>query len=62
LLEIRGPAACPLEKLQDNYRWNAWYFTDRVVAAVTRIQELRAQFEFDPDVNDLVDVDASDLG
>jgi primosomal protein N' (replication factor Y) len=62
LVEVRGPAPCPMEKLQDNYRWNAWYFTDRVVSAVAQIQALRARFEFDADVFDLVDVDAADLG
>jgi primosomal protein N' (replication factor Y) len=61
LVEVRGPAACSLEKLQDNHRWNAWYFTDRVTTAVARLRELRARFEFDPEVNDLIDVDAVDL-
>ncbi|MDR2863290.1 MAG: primosomal protein N' [Puniceicoccales bacterium] len=62
LVEVRGPAKCPLERLQDNYRWNAWYFTDRVTSAVARIQELRAGFVFDPGVVDTLDVDAVEVG
>ncbi|MDR2982313.1 MAG: primosomal protein N' [Puniceicoccales bacterium] len=61
LVEVRGPAPCPLEKLQDHYRWNAWYFTDRVVRAVNRIRELREEFVFDAGVIDSMDVDAIDL-
>jgi primosomal protein N' (replication factor Y) len=62
LVEVRGPAACPLERLQDNYRWNAWYFTNQVAVAVRRIRELRDRFAFDPAVSNLLDVDAVDLG
>ncbi|MDR2513398.1 MAG: primosomal protein N' [Puniceicoccales bacterium] len=62
LVEIRGPAACPLERLQDHYRWHAWYFTERVTQVVAQLQILRSQFTFDSDVADIVDVDAIDLG
>jgi primosomal protein N' (replication factor Y) len=61
LVETRGPAACPLERLQDDYRWGAWYFTDRVIAAVTRIRELRTRFNFGAGITDILDVDAIDL-
>jgi primosomal protein N' (replication factor Y) len=62
LVEVRGPAKCAVERLQDFYRWNAWYFTERVVGAVARIQELRSEFIFDADVLDSIDVDAVDVG
>ncbi len=61
LVEVRGPAPCPLERLQDHYRWQAWYFTGKVVEAVARIQELRQQFVFDSEIAETLDVDAVDL-
>ncbi|MDR2429327.1 MAG: primosomal protein N' [Puniceicoccales bacterium] len=62
LVEIRGPAACAVERLQDNYRWNVWYFTERVMNAVSLLCELRTRFTFPPDVSDVLDVDAVDVG
>ena len=62
LVEMRGPAPCAVERLQDQYRWNAWYFTDRVMSAVAHLCELRARFTFPPDVSDVFDVDAVDVG
>ncbi|MDR0535532.1 MAG: primosomal protein N' [Puniceicoccales bacterium] len=61
LVEMRGPAPCPLEKLQDNYRWSIWYFTSRVTAAVAHLQHLRSHFALPDEVTDLLDVDAMDL-
>jgi len=60
LLEIRGPVPCALERLQDQFRWHACYFTRRVTAAVARIVQLRREFTFDPDIADILDVDAID--
>ncbi|MDR1497515.1 MAG: primosomal protein N' [Puniceicoccales bacterium] len=61
LVEIRGPAPCPIERLQDNYRWNAWYFTNNVSHAVKHICLLRNRFHFDPAVSNLLDIDTVNL-
>jgi primosomal protein N' (replication factor Y) len=60
-IETRGPAPCILEKLQDNYRWNLWYFTSHTSAAVALLQKLRAKHPLPDDVTDLLDVDALDV-
>lgn len=61
LVEVRGPAPCALERLQDQYRWNIWYFTGQVSRVVAILQELRDKFSLDPEVSDVLDVDAQDL-
>lgn len=61
LVEIRGPAPCPTEKIQDNYRFHLWYFCARVPAVVGAISRLRAAFPRDDEVLDLLDVDPADV-
>lgn len=60
--EIRGPAPCPTEKIQDNYRFHIWYFCDNVVRASAQIMQLRATFPWPQDVIDLLDVDPAETG
>lgn len=62
LCEIRGPAPCPTEKIQDNYRFHIWYFCDNVVRASAQIMQMRAAFPWPQDVVDLLDVDPVDIG
>lgn len=62
LCEIRGPAPCPTEKIQDCYRFHVWYFCGNVVRAVARLMQLRAAFPFPRDVVELLDVDPADVG
>ena len=62
LFEIRGPAPCPTEKIQDNYRFHVWYFCENVVRASARLTELRAAFPQPEDVIDVIDVDPIDVG
>ena len=62
LCEIRGPAPCPTEKIQDNYRFHIWYFCDNVVRASSRLMQLRNAFPWPDDVIDLLDVDPVDVG
>ncbi|MGN0860721.1 MAG: primosomal protein N' [Candidatus Spyradosoma sp.] len=62
LCEIRGPAPCPTEKIQDNYRFHVWYFCENVVRVSSRLAELRRAFPFPETVVDLLDVDPVDVG
>ena len=62
LCEIRGPAPCPTEKIQDNYRFHIWYFCDNVVRASSQLMQLREAFPCPTDVIDLLDVDPADVG
>lgn len=62
LCEIRGPAPCPTEKIQDNYRFHIWYFCDNVVRASSHLLQLRNAFPWPQDVIDLLDVDPVDIG
>lgn len=62
LCEIRGPAPCPTEKIQDNYRFHIWYFCENVVRVSSRIAELRRTFPFPENVIDILDVDPVDVG
>lgn len=61
LFEIRGPAPCPTEKIQDNYRFHIWYFCENVVRAVAELVRLRAAFPWSRDVVDILDVDPADV-
>ncbi len=60
-LEIRGPAPCPIERIQDNYRFQIWYFTTNVTALVGRLQKLRKEFPWDKELVEVLDVDAVGL-
>lgn len=62
LCEIRGPAPCPTEKIQDNYRFHLWYFCENVVRVSARLVQLRAAFPWPQDVIELLDVDPVDVG
>ena len=62
LCEIRGPAPCPTEKIQDNYRFHIWYFCENVVRVSSRLAELRRTFPFPENVIDILDVDPVDVG
>ena len=60
-IEIRGPAACPVEKIKDHYRQQVWYFVDSPTRVVPRLQELRKAFTWDPAIIEVLDVDAVHL-
>ncbi len=62
LCEIRGPAPCPMEKIQDNYRFHLWYFCQNTTHAVAKIEALRQAFPWPREVVDLLDVDPVDVG
>jgi primosomal protein N' (replication factor Y) (superfamily II helicase) len=56
-VELRGPAACPIEKIKDEYRWQLWYFTNAVTKVVPELARLRAGFAWPDDITQVLDVD-----
>jgi primosomal protein N' (replication factor Y) len=60
LCEIRGPAPCPFEKVQDQHRVHIWYLVTGVKSLLSAILPLRAKILGDDEVIDVIDVDAQD--
>lgn len=60
LVELRGPAACPIEKIQDNYRFQIWYVCDRVTRVMPAILKVRHAFPLDEEVVDILDADPTE--
>jgi primosomal protein N' (replication factor Y) len=61
VLEIRGPAPAPIEKIRDEYRFQIWYFTPSASRVIGQIAALRDGFKMDREVIDLIDVDPMNL-
>ncbi len=61
LAEIRGPSPAPLEKVKENYRFHLWYFVKSVTKVVPLLDQLRKDFKWDPDVEEVLDVDPMNL-
>lgn len=61
LIELRGPAASPIEKIKDQYRWQLWYFTDAVTKVVPELVRLRSEFAWPDDITQVLDVDPVNL-
>ena len=62
ILDIKGPAAAPVEKIRDNYRFHIFYFVaTEVPQVVARLEVLRRKFQFKKKAcEDFLDVDALD--
>ena len=60
IAEVRGPAPCPFEKIQDQHRVHIWYLVTGVKSFLAALLPLRAKFLRDEDVIDVLDVDAQD--
>lgn len=60
-VEIRGPAPCPIERIQNLFRYQIWYFMPNVTRVMPYLSEQRAAFKWDPDLVEVVDVDALHL-
>lgn len=60
-VELRGPAPSPIEKIQDEYRWQLWYFTPSVTRVVPDLARLRAAFPWPEGLVEVLDVDPSSL-
>jgi primosomal protein N' (replication factor Y) len=60
-VELRGPAASPIEKIKDEYRWQVWYFTNSVTKVVPELSTLRQDFAWPDDITQVLDVDPVNL-
>jgi primosomal protein N' (replication factor Y) (superfamily II helicase) len=60
-VELRGPAASPIEKIKDEYRWQLWYFTTNVTKVVPELARMRASFAWPDDITQVLDVDPVNL-
>jgi len=60
-IEMKGPAPAPIEKIKDHYRWQLWYFTDRITPIIGELARLRADFAWADDVIQTLDVDPVSL-
>lgn len=60
-LELRGPAASPIEKIKDQYRWQLWYFTPSVSKIIVELNQLRNEFAWPDDLTQVLDVDPANL-
>ena len=60
-VELRGPAASPIEKIKDEYRWQLWYFTNGVTKVVPELVRLRDGFAWADDITQVIDVDPVNL-
>ena len=60
-LTVKGPAPAPLEKIKGFYRYHFFYFTSSVSTALKQLKEIRAQFPLDPELHDILDVDAQQI-
>jgi primosomal protein N' (replication factor Y) len=60
-VEIRGPAPCPVERIQNHFRFQIWYFTPNIGKVVPWLAEKRRTFKWDPDLIQTIDVDAINL-
>jgi primosomal protein N' (replication factor Y) len=60
-VELRGPAASPIEKIKDEYRWQLWYFTNGVTKVVPELVRLRDAFAWPDDITQVLDVDPVNL-
>jgi primosomal protein N' (replication factor Y) len=60
-VELRGPAASPIEKIKDEYRWQVWYFTNSATKVVPELSKLRQDFAWPDDITQVLDVDPVNL-
>lgn len=61
IAQIRGPVPAPIEKVEDFYRWQIWYFGSSISAMTKEISRLKENFKFDEDIQELLDIDPYDL-
>ena len=59
--QIRGPAPAPIERIEEFYRYQIWYFCSSVTKITGILNKLRREFPMDPDIREIIDVDPYDL-
>ena len=60
-ITVKGPAPAPIEKMNGYYRYHLFYFTCSVRTALEKLGDIRKQFPLDPEVHDVLDVDAHQI-
>ena len=60
-ITLKGPAPAPIEKIKGFYRFHLFYFTSSVKNALQQLSHLRQKFPLDPEVHDILDVDAQQI-
>ena len=58
---FKGPALAPLEKIKGYYRYHFFYFTPSVKRTIETLGKIRKNFPIDPEVHDILDVDAQQI-
>tara|TARA_B100001093_G_scaffold171386_2_gene164226 strand:- start:135 stop:2390 length:2256 start_codon:yes stop_codon:yes gene_type:complete len=58
---IKGPAPAPLEKIKGYYRFHLIYLTSSVKNCLAQLEKKRESFPLDPQVQDILDVDAMQM-
>jgi primosomal protein N' (replication factor Y) len=60
-ITFKGPAPAPIEKMNGYYRYHLFYFTHSVRTALEKLGDIRKTFPLDPEVHDVLDVDAHQI-
>ena len=60
-ITVKGPAPAPIEKMNGYYRYHLFYFTHSVRTALEKLGNIRKTFPLDPEVHDVLDVDAHQI-
>ena len=60
-ITVKGPAPAPIEKMNGYYRYHLFYFTHSVRTALEKLGDIRKTFPLDPEVHDVLDVDAHQI-
>lgn len=58
---VKGPAPAPLEKIKGYYRFHLIYLTVSVKKCLEQLKAKRSSFPMDPQVHDILDVDAMQM-
>jgi primosomal protein N' (replication factor Y) len=60
-VEVKGPALAPIEKIKGYYRFHLFYLTASVFSCLKQLEKRREDFPLDPEIHDILDVDAHQM-
>ena len=60
-VEVKGPALAPIEKIKGYYRFHLFYLTASVSSCLKQLEKRREDFPLDPEIHDILDVDAHQM-